>query len=147
VTHSRGRRPTAGFRALGLVFAAVVTAGLLGACATSGGGSGDDSPRGGINHIPRAELEANLGPSVSLFQAVQRLRPRWLRGRRGVSGSGRRYQPVVYFDDTRYGPVQTLTRLRVADAEELRFINARDATTRYGTGVPGGVIAVTPRVN
>lgn len=143
-TRSHSRARAFGLAAVGLLLALA-----LGGCATSGAGGGEDeaAPRGDIDHIPSEELRDRLGPSESLFQAVQRLRPRWLRGRRGVSGSGQRYQPVVYVDHTRFGPVGSLRRLQVSDAEELRFIGSQDATTRYGTGVPGGVISVTTRGN
>lgn len=138
----------AGRRVAGLVVLCLALAVPVGACATSGGSGGEDSgARGGPDHIPREELQERLTPSTSLYQAVQRLRPRWLRAQRGVSGSGQRFQPVLYVDDTRYGPVTELRRLRVSDAEELRFISATDATTRYGTGVAGGVISVRTRNN
>ncbi len=143
---NRCTRASPGARSPFLLLAGLVLAVGLGACASSGGGD-DDLARGSSDHIPREELADRLGPSVSLYQAVQRLRPAWLRPSRGVSGSGQRFEPLVYLDDRRFGPIGSLRQLRVSDAEELRYISASDATTRYGTGVPAGVIAVYTRSN
>ncbi len=116
------------------------TAALLGAtgCASAGGSGGSSGSR---NHIPQEELADPSLQSLSAFQAIQRLRPRWLRSRASGS-SGTQNLPVVYFNGSRYGDTSSLQSLRVSDIAEMRYINARDATTRFGTGVTGGVIAI-----
>jgi hypothetical protein len=53
--------------------------------------------------------------------------------------------PLVYVNGVRYGEPQTLRNLRVQEVEEIRFISATDATTRWGTGHTGGVIEVMLR--
>jgi hypothetical protein len=45
----------------------------------------------------------------------------------------------------RMGGLEELHSIRAADVESIRFINARDATTRWGTGHMGGVIEVLLR--
>ena len=44
---------------------------------------------------------------------------------------------VVYPEGVWYGGVT------VDDVEEILYLAARDATTRYGTGYPGGIILLT----
>lgn len=87
------------------------------------------------------EVESN---TASAYEAIQRLRPRWLRSR-GSTVSGGRFYAVVYVDGSRYGELGVLRSLEVGDIETIRFINSRDATTRYGTGHPGGVIAIATK--
>ena len=78
-------------------------------------------------------------PAITAYDAVQRLRPRWLQrtGRRGV--------PRVVVARTQRTNVYELTRIRADDVESIRFVSGPDATTRYGTGFTGGAIEVTLR--
>jgi hypothetical protein len=115
------------------VLALVVGALTLGACASAGRG-GDDETRGTQNHIVRAEL-ANLD-QLSAYQAIQRLRPRWLRTRLGRA-------PVPIIDGAPRRDLRDLQTIRATEVEEMRFMSAADATTRYGTGYDGGAILVT----
>jgi hypothetical protein len=125
-------RATSSRTAVILAFALAV--GLAG-CASSGGGS--SRPEGATsNRIVRAELEP-LG-QVDALQAVQRLRSRWVQSR-GVGGDA----PVVYVDGTRRGSADELRFIRAADVQMIEYLNAGDATTRYGTGHMGGAILVT----
>lgn len=116
------------------IFTVVLAVGL-GACASSGGGSsraaGSSSTR-----IVRAELEP-LG-QMSGLQAVERLRPRWMQSRGGDL-------PVLYVDGSRRSSVQDLQSMRLNDIEQMEFMSASDATTRYGTGHSGGAIMVSSR--
>lgn len=125
-----------------LVVAAVVA--LVGAAGCASAGAAGDSTSGSRNHITQEELANPQVQTMSAFDAIRRLRPRWLRSRASGSG-GAQTLPVVYLNGTRYGNTDSLASLRVSDIEEMRFINSRDATTRFGTGVPGGVIAIETR--
>ena len=54
--------------------------------------------------------------------------------------------PVVLFvDDVRLGELNGLVNIPANRVKEIRYIGARDATTRYGTGVGCGVILVTTK--
>jgi outer membrane cobalamin receptor len=78
-------------------------------------------------------------------EVVQRLRPQWLRGRGSVSLSDRNGEstlPLIYVDGVKYGTMDMLGQIPVTQINELQFISASDATTRWGTGLPGGVILV-----
>ncbi len=111
------------------------------ACATSGQSSGS---RGGRNLITTDELSKE--PSGTLFDAVQRLRPRWLQNR-GISSvrAMRPTPPQVYVDGSPVGSTGALHSISVSDVETARYLSASDATTRFGTGHDGGAIVVTTR--
>ncbi len=75
------------------------------------------------------------------YEAIQRLRPRWLMFRSGAGAD----VPVLFIENARQSSLDGLMSISVEMIGEIRFINARDATTRWGTGFPGGVIQVTLR--
>lgn len=79
------------------------------------------------------------------LQAVEVLRPDWLRGRGATSLLGAQPEVVVYLDGQRLGPRQMLAQITVIGIKELRFHGATDATQRWGTGHGGGVIEVVSR--
>ena len=77
----------------------------------------------------------------NLFDAIERMRPRWLQVRSVTSVRGPT-PIVVYRDNARIGGVDVLHSMRIEGIQEVRFISATDATTRWGTGVGSGVIEV-----
>lgn len=120
--------------ALGLILA-------LGGCATGGGGGG--SGRGSANRLTEADIEADQ--SLDVYSIIQRRRPQWLRVRGAITTSG----PVsiaVIIDGTRQqGGVDILRSLRGGEVQELRYMSASDATTRFGTDMTGGAILVVTK--
>ena len=116
------------------VFALALAVGLTG-CASAGGGS--SRPAGSsMTRIVRAEL-AEL-PEMNALQAIERLRRRWLQSRAGD-------QVQLYVDGSRRSNVRDLESIRSTEIEQMEFMSASDATTRYGTGHSGGAILVTSR--
>lgn len=113
----------------------VVALGLaLAGCASSGTNS---RPAGATaNRIVRAELES-VG-QVDAFEAVNRLRPRWMSTRGGN-------RPVLYVDGTRRNDISDLQSMRAFDIEEIEYMSGSDASTRFGTGHGGGAIMVSTR--
>jgi hypothetical protein len=106
-------------------------------CASAGAGGGDSAPRGTANRIIFEELEPVQ--QLDAFDAVRRLRPMWLRSRGGAS-------PQVLIDGNRQpGGFDALRSIRSSEIQEMRFMSASDATTRFGTGFDGGAILVTTR--
>jgi hypothetical protein len=93
--------------------------------------------------LTEADIESDQ--SLDLYSIIQRHRPQWLRVRGAVTTSG----PVtiaVIIDGTRQqGGVDVLRSLRGSEVQEVSFMNARDATTRYGTDMTGGAIVVVTR--
>lgn len=109
----------------------------LTACA-SGGSGGGGSTGGGRNLIVAEDLTGITG---NAYDAVQRLRPRWLQARSG----GTEDLPATFVNGQHRGDYQALSSVPVTDIESIRYLAARDATTLYGTGYPGGIIEVTTR--
>jgi len=91
------------------------------------------------------EIQASGARTV--HEAVARLRPSWLRGRRGrISmqdpAAG---EVVVYLDGVRFGGQRALASIRVEGVLDVTFLAASDATTRFGTGHGGGAILIRTR--
>jgi hypothetical protein len=112
----------------------------LGACASTG------APRQSSGPITAEQLE-QLGPGVSAYEAIERLRPIWLRDR-GVNSPSAAYVddtlPKVHIDRTPYG-LDVLRSFRTTDIQSITFMAGIDATTLYGTGYVNGVILVVTR--
>ncbi|NIP80420.1 MAG: hypothetical protein GWM90_14830 [Gemmatimonadetes bacterium] len=81
--------------------------------------------------------------AATAFDAVQRLRPEFLRRGRVNVRDDTQALPVVYVDDVRYGGVDELKGIRASQVISIRYLNGADATTRYGTGHTGGALLVT----
>jgi hypothetical protein len=113
---------------------------LLCACQSTSGATG--GTRASPNRITEAEL-ADL-TALTVYQAIQRIRPTWLHARvstiRGSSGA--RYPAQVFVDGMPRGELDVLNAMDIRDVQEIRFLSASDATTRFGTGYPGGIIDV-----
>src|SRR5690606_29460276 len=83
---------------------------------------------------------------ASAYDAIERLRPEFLRSRGGVSlEDARAALPVVYTDEMRLGGLGLSLSIRASDVRLNRLPTRSIATTRHGTGPPRGVIAVTTR--
>ena len=125
---------------------AVVLVAILAACASAQTNE-DATPRGsdaGREVITRAELGGH--EDLSAFEVVRRLRPTWLRYRgQAILTSPEREGLRVYLDGSYFGDASTLGQLRVVAIEEIRFLDSRRATMRFGTGHSVGAIVVTTR--
>lgn len=106
---------------------------VVGACASGAGGG---STRGNPDLITMEELEQL--PTSTAYDAISRLRPRWIQTRMNE-------EPVVFMDGTRLGGLDVLHGIQVSQLREIRHLNGRDATTRYGTGYGGGTIEMRSR--
>ncbi len=96
--------------------------------------------------ITAAELRP--GEHRDVYEAIQRLRPQFLRSRGATSiraTSAEANLPVVFVDEQRLGGVSTMRGLPIENVREIRFIAPRDATTRWGTGYTAGVIMIVTR--
>ena len=107
--------------------------GLAGCAATGGAGMGG----GSANELLAEDFTPDM-QVLTLYQAVQRLRPAWLRGRGGQN-------PRVYVDGVMRGGLDELEALRVDQVQGAERMSPSDATTRYGTDHGGGVIFVLLR--
>lgn len=99
---------------------------------------------GGANYITQAEIE--YAKVSTAFEAIQRLRPRMLQRRAGSpTDKGEGGEIVVFLDNTKFGFPDQLTSISADRIKEIRFINASDATTRWGTGYTEGVILIVTK--
>lgn len=113
---------------------------LLAACASGGGQAGLEDSRD-PERISRQELQSQ--PTGNAYEAVERLRPNWLRSRSGTSAggaAGSTHLPAVFVDDLYFGTLESLSHFNLDGIREMRFWSAPDATTRFGTGYLGGII-------
>lgn len=125
-----GRRKTGVAVAMGvLVFAG---------CASAGTSTGRSS-----SSVLAAEELASVA-ELNCYQALQRLRPAWLRVRGQVTIMAQ--QGVrVYVDGIQRGYVRELEGIPAGAVEQMRFLSGREATARYGTDHTDGAILVTLR--
>ena len=75
----------------------------------------------------------------SIYEAILRLRPQWLRR------TGFRDDRPAVFVDNQPDELQILETMRPNEIHTLQFISPTDATIRFGTGYPSGVIEVQTR--
>jgi hypothetical protein len=126
-----------------LVFALVVSAcaSSTGASFGEGGQTSTRVARGSSTLIVRAELEEYSGRNA--YEAVDNLRRRWVQRQRGGSiSSGAGFASIVV-NGTPRGDITELRGISSDAIENMRYLSASDATTKYGTGYMGGVIEVT----
>jgi len=92
------------------------------------------------------EIILEKGITRSAYEAVQSLRPVWLRGR-GPTSYGGSQHPKVYVDGMhRRGlPKEALGKISVQRVKAIRFLGAGEATMRFGSGHENGVILVITR--
>jgi hypothetical protein len=120
--------------ALGLILA-------LPSCATGGGST--TAPRRDPDVISAAELADPSIRTLSVLDALSRLRPTWIRPRGPTSlvSAGDRFPAVMLNESVQ--PFEVLRTLRAGEVTAIRYLNGADATTRYGTGYVNGLIQVS----
>ena len=102
------------------------------------------APRRDRNLIRLEEIEQaqSKNPTQSVYDLIRRLRSVWLMSRGNQSVTGASGGVVIYMDNALLGTVDELHSIPVDRVQEVRFLSASDATTRFGTGVPAGAIEV-----
>lgn len=107
---------------------------FLAACASSGTGSrGSTSPRNVITSEQLADLH-----SRTALEAVERLKPTWLRTR--GPESRRTFPLAVAVDGVIQGDVTVLDSYPCSSLAEIRYLDARRAMLRFGDRASGGAI-------
>ena len=107
---------------------------LLALAGCSSGGSRRDGTSRSRNVITADEI--GTVQVANAYQLVERLRPHFLRPR------GPANELVVYVDNLPLGGVPALTDVNIARVREVRFLDSREATTRFGGGHRSGAILV-----
>ncbi|HJU89634.1 MAG TPA: hypothetical protein VJ672_09590 [Gemmatimonadaceae bacterium] len=119
------------------VLVAFVLGAAFAACATPG-----SAPSVDRNFVSQQELEPMA--TANVYQALQRIRPDFLRKNRGRSSINlQNARTVVYIDDARFEELDALRTILCSQVQSIRYIDGRDAVTRYGSGHEAGAIIVT----
>ncbi|HEX2778636.1 MAG TPA: TonB-dependent receptor plug domain-containing protein [Gemmatimonadaceae bacterium] len=92
------------------------------------------------------EDEVVASHSSTAFEVIQKLRANFLsnRGATTIYSKSSPY-PTVYVDGMQYGDITILRTIPAEVVASITLYRAWEATTRYGTGNMGGVIAITTR--
>ncbi|MFL5478293.1 MAG: hypothetical protein ACJ79J_02545 [Gemmatimonadaceae bacterium] len=111
------------------------------ACASAGGSSAG-MPAQDRNYITGAELLSL--PSSSLYDAIEKLRPHFLRARGASSIGGQNADDYasVYLDGRPYGDINSLRSLVPAQIAGVRYYDSISAQQKYGITKGSGVIDV-----
>jgi hypothetical protein len=94
------------------------------------------------DRLTAAELAG--AQETSLYEAIRRLRPRFLQSRGPTSIMLPSFAgPAVWVDGTLLGGVEWLSSVLPKDVATVQRLSAWDAATVYGPRFPNGVIVVT----
>lgn len=110
------------------------------ACASPGTGT---TARSDTEVILRAEIDASQ--AANAFDLVQSHRPQWLRAR-GIhtfAEAAGEEALVVYLDNARLGPPETMREVGLGSVQYLRHFDAKQATQRWGAGHLQGAILIS----
>jgi hypothetical protein len=123
-------------------FLVTALSGVLFACA---------SPRLSPGHVGESQLitqeEIERSQASTAYEVIQRLRANFLsyRGETSLDKNKSQPYPTVYVDGQEYGPLSSLRNIPASQVATIRLYRAWEATTKFGTGNMGGVIAITTR--
>lgn len=108
---------------------------MLAACASGGSGGATAGTATASTRqsdvITQVEIDSTLG-LTSALDAVQRLRPRFLRNSGARSVRATESGPVVRVDNEMVGGVEALRTIGLSEIGEIRYYSAVDATARFG---------------
>lgn len=118
---------------------------LFGACGTP-----SSSPTSGGSRSNGLTQE-EMVDYATVLEAVQALRPAWLRERTPVvlaprTGTAEANPVWVYWDGTRVGDASYLSRISPSQISRMIHHDAREASVRWGVGHENGVIYIVPAV-
>ncbi len=106
----------------------VAIAGCGGSMSSAGGAPGTSRQ---ADIITRAEIDSAVG-LTSALDAVQRLRPRFMRNSGTRSLRAVDSGPLVRIDNEMVGGVEALRSVSISEVGEIRYYSAVDATARFG---------------
>lgn len=90
--------------------------------------------------------EIDRANASNAYEIVERLRPAFLRTRGAESlQNPAPPTPIIYLDGMRYGTLQTLASVPAIGIVSIQYLNAIDATQRFGFGNEGGAILITTK--
>lgn len=84
--------------------------------------------------------------ATNALEAIERNRPAFLRTRGAMSiQNPNPPTPIIYVDGMRFGPVNTLSQVPALTIATIEYLNAIDASQRFGLGHEGGAILVVTK--
>ena len=112
------------------------------ACATPRLGPGTISDS---QLITEEEVDASRAPTA--YDVIQKLRANFLsyRGETSFNRNNSQPYPTVYVDGQEFGPIGSLRTIPASQVSTIRLYRSWEATTKFGTGNMGGVIAIATR--
>lgn len=109
------------------------------ACATAG------TSTSGVRRDPNLITEQEIATSngANAYEVVSRARPAFLRqrGQTTITQGGSVYA-TVYVNSQQYGDVTSLRGISADQIREIRYYNAVDAVSRFGSQMGTGVIQI-----
>jgi hypothetical protein len=92
------------------------------------------------------EQEVASTTAATAYDIIRKRRPNFLssRGKTSLLGTSNA-DPTVYVDDQAYGPISSLRTIPASQVSSIRLYRSWEATTKYGSGNMGGVIAVSTK--
>jgi hypothetical protein len=115
--------------------------------ACAGGPPSTVGERRSSNVITATDIASTQASQASTaYDLIAALRPDFLRSRGSMSPTN----PIppkaeVYVDGVHFGDIESLKTLTVIVLKRIEYLNALDATTRFGTNNAGGAILITTR--
>ena len=93
------------------------------------------------------EEEVVTSLATTAYELIHNLRPNFLsyRGETSFDKRTSRPYPNVYVDDQAFGAISILNSIPASDVSSVRLYRSWEATTKYGSGNAGGVIAISTR--
>ena len=93
-----------------------------------------------------AETELATVPTGNLYEAIERLRPNFLRSRGQMSiNSPNGEYALVYMDGRPYGNLGSLRQIVTTQVETVHYYDATSAQQKFGMICGSGVIDVTTK--
>lgn len=90
------------------------------------------------------EVELERTSATTAYEAVQRLRPDWLK-KRGRGSFTQSESIQVYVDEHHVGSVGALSQIPIGHVRRMEFLDGIVATQRFGTDHGAGAILVFTR--
>jgi len=128
--------------------AALVAVAALGACAS--GGASASAPAGASSRYVITEAELPTSGTETAYDAIQRLRPEFLRARPAQSYSlqenggatGPAPAPALIVNGQRAGELADLRQIAATSLKTVRYYNIEQAKRKFGMQYNGGAIEI-----
>jgi hypothetical protein len=94
-----------------------------------------------------SEDEVEASRAATAYDVIQKLHANFLsyHGETSFDKSKSQPYPTVYVDDQEFGPIASLRSIPASQVSTIRLYRPSEATTKFGGGNMGGVIAITTR--